>query len=105
MSDAPLGPLDASVIIAITEPEIDSLPAQLFISAITLAELSVGPLVATDPVEQAVRQVRLQLTERDFDAMIAATAITHSLPLYTLNPDDFLGVTRLDVRVPRLRQK
>ena len=46
-------------------------PAQLpeipSISAITLAELSVGPLVAKTEEERAARQAHLQLAEADFD--------------------------------------
>ena len=46
-------------------------PAQLpdipSISAVTLAELTVGPLVARTAEEQAARQAHLQLAEADFD--------------------------------------
>ncbi len=35
----------------------------------TLAELSGGPLVATEPAERATRQVRLQQAEADFDPL------------------------------------
>ncbi|MGH9041537.1 MAG: type II toxin-antitoxin system VapC family toxin [Acidimicrobiia bacterium] len=35
----------------------------------TLAELSVGPLVTDDPQEQAARQLRLQETEAAFDPL------------------------------------
>lgn len=46
-------------------------PAQLpeipSISAITLAELTVGPLVARSAEERAARQAHLQLAEADFD--------------------------------------
>jgi predicted nucleic acid-binding protein len=45
------------------------LPRVPLISAITLAELSVGPLVATDDVEQAVRQGHLQQAEADFEPL------------------------------------
>jgi len=37
--------------------------------AVTLAELSVGPLVASDPGERAARQLRLQQAEADFDPL------------------------------------
>ena len=39
------------------------------ISAITLAELSVGPLVATDEVERAARLAHLQQADADFDPL------------------------------------
>ena len=39
------------------------------ITAVTLAELSVGPLVATNPQEQAIRQMRLQQAEADFQPL------------------------------------
>jgi predicted nucleic acid-binding protein len=43
------------------------LPAEAFISAITLAELSVGPLVASTDEVRAARQARLQQAEADFE--------------------------------------
>jgi len=39
------------------------------ITAITLAELSVGPLVAHDERERAARQAHLQQAEADFDPL------------------------------------
>ncbi len=39
------------------------------ITAVTLAELSVGPLVTDDPLERAARQARLQETEAAFDPL------------------------------------
>ncbi|QIK64852.1 type II toxin-antitoxin system VapC family toxin [Leucobacter viscericola] len=38
---------------------------------------------------------------RAFDALIAATAISRGVPLYTLNPTDVSDVHGLEVRVPR----
>ena len=46
-----------------------TLPAQPLISAVTLAELSVGPLVASDRRERAARQAHLQQAEADFDPL------------------------------------
>lgn len=34
---------------------------------------------------------------RAYDALIAAVAVAQDLPLYTANPDDFLGITELTV--------
>jgi predicted nucleic acid-binding protein len=43
------------------------LPAEPLITAVTLAELSVGPLVARTEQERAARQAHLQQAESDFD--------------------------------------
>lgn len=45
------------------------LPEEPLISAVTLAELSVGPLVTDDERERAARQTRLQVTEASFDPL------------------------------------
>jgi tRNA(fMet)-specific endonuclease VapC len=124
------GLLDTNTLILLprfTDPSV--LPERPVISAITLAELSVGPLAATDPAERAARLAHLQQAEADFDplpfdadaarafgqvaaslrrsgrkasaraydAMIAAIAIANGLPLYTCDPDDFVGIDGLTV--------
>jgi tRNA(fMet)-specific endonuclease VapC len=43
--------------------------ATFALTAVTLAELSVGPLVGWDAKEGAVRQARLQQAEADFDPL------------------------------------
>jgi hypothetical protein len=61
------GVLDTSVVVALpglTDPQV--LPHEAVICSVTLAELSVGPLVADDPVERSRRQAVLQQAERDF---------------------------------------
>ena len=61
------GILDTSTIILLERiVDASSLPDEPLITSVTLAELSVGPLVATTPQEQAIRQVRLQQVEADF---------------------------------------
>jgi len=129
------GILDTSTVILLARlADATALPAEPLISAITLAELSVGPLVAGDERERVARQAHLQQAEADFDAlpfdaaaarafgrvasslrrsgrktaaraydaMIAATAIAHDLPLYTCNPADFMGIDDLQlVEVPQ----
>ncbi len=133
MSDG-RGVLDTSTVILlpqITDPGL--LPAEPTITAITLAELSAGPLATSDETERSRRQAHVQQAESDFeplpfdetaarafgrvaadlraagrksssrayDALIAATAIAHGLPLYTANPDDFTAITELQlVEVP-----
>jgi len=126
------GVLDTNAVILLSRlADATVLPAEPVITAITLAELSVGPLVATTDEERAARQAHVQQAEADFtplpfdadaarafgrvtaslrtagrktsarayDAMIAATALAHGLPLYTCNPDDFAGIDGLDVVV------
>ena len=124
------GLLDTSTVILL--PRLrnpDALPAEPRISSITLAELSVGPLVASNDEERAARLAHLQQAEADFDplpfdadaarafgqvaaslrrsgrkpsaraydAMIAAVALANEVPLYTCNPDDFMGIDGLTV--------
>jgi len=48
------------------ELEVADLPGEVVISAITLAELSVGPLVATDEQERAARLAQVQQVEADY---------------------------------------
>jgi predicted nucleic acid-binding protein len=125
-----IGLIDTNTLILLPRFEDASvLPEHSLISTITLAELSVGPLVATDETERAARLAHLQQAEADFeplpfdadaarsfgqvaaslrrsgrktsarahDAMIAAIAVARELPLYTCNPDDFVGIDGLDV--------
>ena len=61
------GVLDTSTIVLLERiADVSTLPEEPMITAVTLAELSVGPLVASDPREQAIRQLRLQQAEADF---------------------------------------
>lgn len=124
--------LDTSTVIllgSVTDPA--TLPAETVVSAITLAELSVGPHVARTRQERVARQAHLQQAESDFDvilfgpeaartfgqvaaslpaggrkpaaraydALIAAAALAENVPLYTCNPDDFIGIDHLEVRL------
>jgi tRNA(fMet)-specific endonuclease VapC len=64
------GILDTSSLILlsrITDPSV--LPTEPAITAVTLAELSVGPLVAATDEERAARQAHLQQAEADFDPL------------------------------------
>lgn len=130
------GVLDTSTVIMLsrmTDPA--TLPAEPLITTVTLAELTVGPLVAATDAERAARQAHVQQAEADFDplpfdaaaarafgrvaaslrqagrkpaaraydAMIAATAVSRDLPVYTCNPADFAsidGLTVVSVPVP-----
>ncbi len=69
MSD-PEGLLDTSAVLALSRlPDASSLPGVALISAVTLAELSVGPLVAADDAERARRLAQVQQAEADFDPL------------------------------------
>jgi hypothetical protein len=61
--------LDTSTVIVLDELDREHLPEETLISAVTLSELSVGPLVATDEQERSVRQARLQQVEADLDPL------------------------------------
>jgi hypothetical protein len=52
---------------SLTDPAV--LPEVALISTVTLAELSVGPLVASDDLERARRLGTLQQAEADFDPL------------------------------------
>lgn len=64
------GVLDTSTLILLGRiTAIDALPDAAFITAVTLAELSVGPLVATTDDDRVARQAHLQAAEADFDPL------------------------------------
>lgn len=64
------GILDTSTLILLGRlQETDPLPAEPLITAITLAELSVGPLVASTDGERAARQAHVQQAEADFEPL------------------------------------
>ena len=64
------GVLDTSTVILLPRlRDAALLPAEPLITAATLAELSVGPLVASTEEERAARQAHLQQAEADFDPL------------------------------------
>lgn len=64
------GILDTSTLILLGRiAEGSALPSEPLITSITLAELSVGPLVAHTDEESAARQAHLQQAEADFEAL------------------------------------
>src|SRR5438067_7920299 len=69
-ADRTRGILDTSTLILLPRlSAAEHLPAEPLITAITLAELSVGPLVARSDQERAARQAHLQQAEADFDPL------------------------------------
>jgi predicted nucleic acid-binding protein len=134
---ATIGLIDTSVVIGLEHIDPRTLPEQLAIAAITLAELAAGPHATSDARERARRQQRLQLVESTFDPipfdadcarayglvyaettragrkargsravdlLIAATALSATMPVYTTNPDDFAPLDRL-IDVKRVQQQ
>jgi predicted nucleic acid-binding protein len=64
------GVLDTSTLILLTRlQDANLLPDEPLITAVTLAELSVGPLVAKTDEERAARQAQVQQAESDFDPL------------------------------------
>lgn len=62
--------LDTSTVILLPRfTDAAFLPPEPVITAVTLAELSVGPLVTDDEQERAARQAHLQQAEADFDPL------------------------------------
>jgi tRNA(fMet)-specific endonuclease VapC len=62
------GVLDTSTVILLSRiRDARLLPAEPVITAVSLAELSVGPLVARTDEERVARQAHLQQAETDFD--------------------------------------
>lgn len=69
MTTGTVGVLDTNTLILIERLRVEDLPAEPLITAITLAELSVGPLLADDETERAARQARLQEAEAVFEPL------------------------------------
>lgn len=63
------GLLDTSIVIALGSTAVEDLPPRPLISTVTLAELSLGPLVARDAATLAARQATLQLAEASFEPL------------------------------------
>jgi predicted nucleic acid-binding protein len=63
------GLIDTSVVIDLERVDPGTLPKELAISAVTLAELAAGPHATGDGAERARRQDRLQRTEATFEPL------------------------------------
>ena len=64
------GVLDTSTVILLSKLENPGvLPEEPLITSVTLAELSVGPLIASTDAERAARQAHLQQAESDFEPL------------------------------------
>jgi tRNA(fMet)-specific endonuclease VapC len=64
------GVLDTSTVILLGRlSDATTLPTEPLITAVTLAELSVGPLATDQESERVARQAQLQQAEADFDPL------------------------------------
>lgn len=64
------GVLDTSTVVLLPRlANAEQLPEEPVITAITLAELTVGPLVTDDEAERAARQAHVQQAEADFEPL------------------------------------
>ena len=64
------GILDTNTVILLPRlSDPGALPSKSLITAITLAELSVGPLAAVTQAERVQRQIQLDQAEVDFDVI------------------------------------
>jgi predicted nucleic acid-binding protein len=68
------GLIDTSVVIDLHRVDAQTLPVELAVSAITLAELAAGPHASADSEERARRQDLLQRAEATFDPLPFDTA-------------------------------
>jgi predicted nucleic acid-binding protein len=67
------GIIDTSVLIDMERIDPASLPKEVAISVITLAELAAGPQATSDPAERARRQDQLQRAEATFEPVPVGT--------------------------------
>ncbi len=134
MSPPPAGLLDTSVFIAReSDRELCELPERVTVSVVTIGELQLGVLAATDPGRRSRRADTLALTRsadpipiseavmvswahlvadcrtagihrtiKLTDALIAATAVEHGLPVVTQD-DDFDAIAKAHPRLDVVR--
>jgi len=68
------GIVDTSVLLDLERIDPWALPAEIAVSALTLAELAAGPHATSDPAERARRQERLQRVEATFETVAVDAA-------------------------------
>lgn len=93
MAEVRRGLLDTSVVVDHDLIDIDALPEESAISAVTLAELAAGPHAASDDDERVRRQDRLQWVAATWDPLpfdaeaarvpASPTSLSHRLPRRT----------------------
>lgn len=74
----PRGLIDTSVVIDLDHLAAECLPAELVVSAVTMAELAAGPHATDDVAERGRRQDRLQRAESTFDPLPVDAAVARA---------------------------
>ena len=72
------GLIDTSVVIDLELLDVEALPIESAVSAITMAEIAAGPHAASSVEERARRQDRLQRAEAAFDPLPADAAVARA---------------------------
>ena len=72
------GVVDTSVIIDLGAIDPGRLPAEILVSAVTMAELAAGPHATSDPMERARRQDRLQRMEAMLEPLPVDAAVARA---------------------------
>lgn len=72
------GNLDTSVVIDLERIDPMTLPIEVAVTAITMAELAAGPRATADPAERARGQDRFQGVEASFDGLAFDAAAARS---------------------------
>jgi predicted nucleic acid-binding protein len=70
--------IDTSVVIDLEAIAPADLPAEIAVSAITMAELAAGPHATSDSTERARRQDRLQRAEATFEPLPVDAAVARA---------------------------
>jgi predicted nucleic acid-binding protein len=72
------GIVDTSVLLDLERIDPSSLPVEVAVSAVTLAELAAGPHATSDTAERARRQDRLQRVEAAFETIAVDAAVARA---------------------------
>jgi predicted nucleic acid-binding protein len=72
------GLIDTSVVIDLEAIDVERLPREVAVSAMTMAELAAGPHATADSAERARRQDRLQRAEATFEPLPVDAAVARA---------------------------
>ena len=99
ISTVSLGELSVGPLVATTERERAARQAHLQQAEADFEPIPFGAAAARafGQVAADLRRSGRKTSARAYDALIAATAIANGLPLYTVNPDDYVGIGGLKV--------